>query len=184
MITNKKCIKCGKVKSISEFRKDVSKKDGKHSYCNCCNKNAQREWYHKNMLRARKNANNFYHKNSKKIKARRKIARVRDKDKISQKRKIHYSLNKNLYKERSWKNAGIKDMSIKRYSELLKIQKNRCAICKIHQKKLKRKLNVDHNHKNGKSRGLLCDSCNRALGYFKDSTPNLEIAINYLIKHK
>lgn len=39
---------------------------------------------------------------------------------------------------------------------------------------------MDHNHKNGKFRGMLCNHCNRGLGNFKDNVQNLEKAILYL----
>ena len=39
---------------------------------------------------------------------------------------------------------------------------------------------VDHDHKTGKVRGLLCHNCNRALGLLKDSTEYLENCISYL----
>ena len=39
---------------------------------------------------------------------------------------------------------------------------------------------MDHDHKTGKFRGMLCHHCNRGLGNFKDSTMNLEKAILYL----
>ena len=39
---------------------------------------------------------------------------------------------------------------------------------------------MDHNHKNGKFRGMLCNHCNRGLGNFKDNIQNLEKAILYL----
>jgi hypothetical protein len=54
-------------------------------------------------------------------------------------------------------------------------QRNRCLICS-HQKELF----VDHNHRNGKFRGLLCRKCNAGLGMFGDSIKNLEGAIRYL----
>lgn len=44
----------------------------------------------------------------------------------------------------------------------------------------RRMLNIDHCHKTGKVRGLLCDSCNKALGLFKDNVENLNKAIEYL----
>lgn len=57
-----------------------------------------------------------------------------------------------------------------------------CAICQIHQDSLNHILAVDHCHKTGNIRGLLCPECNLGLGKFKDSVSILESAINYLIK--
>lgn len=41
-------------------------------------------------------------------------------------------------------------------------------------------LHIDHDHITGNVRGLLCMSCNTALGSFKDSISDLENAIKYL----
>ena len=43
---------------------------------------------------------------------------------------------------------------------------------------------IDHDHKTEAIRGLLCVSCNLALGSFKDSLVNLEAAIIYLTGQK
>lgn len=39
---------------------------------------------------------------------------------------------------------------------------------------------VDHCHTTGKVRGILCNECNRGLGYFKDNKMSLNNAIQYL----
>lgn len=46
-----------------------------------------------------------------------------------------------------------------------------------------RKLCLDHNHQTGKVRGLICDSCNRGLGFFRDDVNKLNNAIRYLNDH-
>ena len=60
---------------------------------------------------------------------------------------------------------------------MLSNQSGHCAIC---INKDKRKLAVDHCHKTGKIRGLLCSNCNQGLGMFKDNLDFLGRARNYL----
>jgi hypothetical protein len=43
---------------------------------------------------------------------------------------------------------------------------------------------IDHCHETGKVRGLLCNTCNKGLGLFKDSIANLYAAIMYLKENK
>lgn len=54
-------------------------------------------------------------------------------------------------------------IDLKQYEVMLKEQNYRCAICNKHQSHFKRSLHVDHDHKSGKIRGLLCFRCNHLL---------------------
>lgn len=63
------------------------------------------------------------------------------------------------------------------YTAMAEAQSGRCAICSI---KPNRELDIDHCHKTGKVRGLLCSNCNKAIGSFKDNTDILMSAIRYL----
>lgn len=69
-------------------------------------------------------------------------------------------------------------MTIEDYENLLYKQKGACAICKVKKGK---ELHVDHCHKTGIVRGLLCGNCNRALGLMKDNMSFLKNAIEYLL---
>ena len=64
------------------------------------------------------------------------------------------------------------------------IQKGECLICKKDNKNnkdyKKRMLFIDHDHKTGKVRGLLCTKCNSGIGMFEDNIKLLEEAIKYL----
>ena len=62
--------------------------------------------------------------------------------------------------------------------QLLEDQDNLCAICC--RPLLSEEACVDHDHRMGKVRGILCRDCNVALGLFRDSDFVLERAIKYL----
>jgi hypothetical protein len=64
---------------------------------------------------------------------------------------------------------------------LLKQQKGVCAVCEnTETAKGKSTLSIDHDHKTGAVRGLLCTRCNQALGMMKDSPTLLRKAAKYL----
>lgn len=84
-------------------------------------------------------------------------------------------------------------LSAGRFEDLLKAQGGVCAICKGPQinrrcrdqvKALPDRLTVDHCHKTGQVRGLLCALCNAALGGFRDSPELLLAAVQYLLATK
>lgn len=64
------------------------------------------------------------------------------------------------------------------YMKMLEEQDYRCAICGRSPKN--RRLNIDHCHKRGHVRGLLCFSCNYGLGFFFDKIASFEKAVEYL----
>lgn len=66
------------------------------------------------------------------------------------------------------------------YEKILKAQNGRCAICKCQQHY--QRLAVDHDHKTGQVRGLLCVQCNRGLGRFFDSELRLRNAADYIAR--
>ena len=70
------------------------------------------------------------------------------------------------------------------YDQMLSEQNYRCYICHKHEDKLDRSLAVDHCHKTGKVRGLLCGNCNRFLGQIDDNVNTAERLLEYLQKYQ
>ena len=70
---------------------------------------------------------------------------------------------------------GITDFE---FEQMVENQNGVCAICNKNCK-----LCLDHDHGTGAIRGLLCNSCNCGLGFFKDNKTFLESAIYYLNNH-
>ena len=69
-------------------------------------------------------------------------------------------------------------MELHDYDKLLKQQHNKCAICEC--KGNGKRLVVDHDHKTGKVRGLLCTSCNIGIGLLDDSAERILQALEYI----
>ena len=66
-------------------------------------------------------------------------------------------------------------ISIEEYDRMKKEQGSKCAICGRGGH-----LYVDHNHNTGEVRGLLCNSCNSAIGQLQDSPAVVTKALRYL----
>lgn len=69
------------------------------------------------------------------------------------------------------------ELTIAEYNKLIKDQENKCQIC---LRFFDKRPHVDHCHKSGKVRGLLCGSCNRALGFMRDDKNAIKRMLEYL----
>jgi hypothetical protein len=63
--------------------------------------------------------------------------------------------------------------------ELVKKAGNKCQICGVEFLE-SNPPHIDHNHKTGTIRGVLCRCCNSGLGLFNENINLLKIAIRYL----
>ena len=70
----------------------------------------------------------------------------------------------------------------KQYDKVLKDQNGLCGVCgRDHDYIVKgRSFAVDHCHETGAIRGLLCTSCNQAIGKLGDTTEAIKSAVEYL----
>lgn len=69
---------------------------------------------------------------------------------------------------------------------MYKAQEGQCCICKEFRDTYHSQggLYIDHDHKTGEIRGLLCNSCNVMLGLIKDDLGILKNAMDYLQNKK
>lgn len=70
------------------------------------------------------------------------------------------------------------------FERMVKEQNNCCAICGYQEARPEYNLHVDHCHKSGKVRALLCGPCNKGLGCFRDNPQTVRAAANYLEEHQ
>lgn len=67
-------------------------------------------------------------------------------------------------------------LNVEQWDALVLRAQGRCEICLV----VLREPHIDHDHADGRVRGLLCTSCNNGLGRFDDDPARLEAAAAYL----
>lgn len=151
MSSKKLCTSCNESMPLTSFHKSKSGKFGHVARCKSCISKFCKAYYEKNHI--------------KKFKAI-QSSRVWKLNNKNKRRNDHL-----LFR------FGITE---KQYSEMMIAQGLMCSICDLKQADSKSKFHVDHDHKTGAVRGILCRSCNHGLGNFKDDYFTLGRAIEYL----
>lgn len=90
------------------------------------------------------------------------------------------NLEKSRKQLKNWSLIRTYGITLDDYNKMFDEQQECCAICRVHNSKLNKPLAVDHSHKSGNIRKLLCAKCNTGLGMFQDNKNLLSLAINYL----
>lgn len=149
----KSCIRCGEEKPEEAFRPRISAA-GQRYYaptCRACHQAVSTEWRRRNPDKVRKyNAT---------VKAR----------------------NPDYHREKAIENHFVRKfgITIKQRDALLTAQGEVCAICGTDTPKGKGWC-VDHNHKTGRVRAILCSPCNVGIGHFSESAERMRRAAIYL----
>lgn len=168
----KVCIKCGVSKPLIEFGTRTRNSHGKRGRCKECEK-ADRKVYFSTPgaeEKSRAAAKQWYWKNREAS-----IARQAKWVREHQDHVLAYRRRKLLEK------YGITPQE---YDKLLAEQDGRCKICASAKPgPFERNFYVDHCHETGKVRGLLCGSCNLAIGQFDDNPGTLRRAALYVELH-
>ena len=86
-------------------------------------------------------------------------------------------INRVCERRRKLRKYGLTEQS---YKDLFEFQCKCCAICNNKLPGGKRDWHVDHCHKTGKVRGILCHHCNLMLGNARDTPEILQRGIKYL----
>src|SRR5258705_11429755 len=81
---------------------------------------------------------------------------------LKNKEHVLFKLRKNWLKR-------LYGLSIEDFDKMFQKQKGLCAICKNPQSESIKSLAVDHCHKTGKVRGLLCNGCNLSVGNYENN---------------
>jgi Recombination endonuclease VII len=72
-------------------------------------------------------------------------------------------------------------ITLEQYEQMRLDQDNKCAIC---SNEFTKSPHTDHDHETGEVRSLLCGTCNKGLGQFKDDPELLRKAAVYIERNK
>jgi hypothetical protein len=106
----------------------------------------------------------------------------KNREKIYAKHKEHYRNNRERYRAYSYK-SNLKTqfgITLEQYNSLWEAQGSKCVICKRSPSEVSGRFHVDHDHKTGHIRGIICPQCNHAIGLFRDDISVLKNAIKYM----
>lgn len=163
----KRCKQCGEIKPFDEFYAHAGCRDGVRPECKACNLAAKAKRHERNPGPARERTQRWRADNP-------------DRDGENRRRFIE-SGGKKLSDRRSYlkRTYGI---TLEDYDAKLAEQGGLCGICR-REPNPNISPHVDHDHETGALRGLLCFSCNQAIGSFQESVGLLAAAIEYLDQH-
>ena len=150
----KKCPKCKLTKTLSEFPKDKTKKDGHGGYCKPCGVKKTAEWKEKQRT------------NGKWGEYAQKYAR--------QKGLARYGVTVEWYERKLVEQNGRCAVCGKRGEELRPHYLTKKPV----------RLAVDHSHVTGKNRGLLCETCNWLVGTVEKNKNLIPSVLHYLDRHR
>lgn len=154
----KQCPSCGEVKELNHFGKDKNKLGGLKYSCKVCRNKENK---------ARRDADPSKHRTVNLAYARSDRGRE--------------LMRLNNLRRKYWPHLTNEECRVK-YATLLKEQNDSCGLCGEHKSTNRFNLAVDHCHATGKSRGLLCNKCNR-FEVGRHTLKTAEMLVAYLKKH-
>jgi hypothetical protein len=158
----KRCSGCGEDKPSSGFSRARRSRDGLQTYCKACH----RRYYEDNRERLREQHRNYQELH---------------RDRLRAHHQAYYQQNRESFRWSAlMRNYGV---SADDYVRILAEQGGRCAICAGPPCGPGAKggfYHIDHDHRTGAVRGLLCHHCNAGLGHFRENPEQIRKAAAYL----
>lgn len=176
---DKQCLQCGKIFT-------PSKNDSRIVFC-CtdCRLEYRKatgymdNYYHANLKKWQDRNDSREHKDAKNAARRKKYAE--DAEYREHQKQLVREYNRLHPETKQRQRAKHYGLTLEEKESIYESQGGRCAICGGDGTNGKwDTLYIDHDHKTGKVRGLLCARCNFALGQFDDDISRLEKAAEYL----
>ena len=184
------CTKCGLVKRLEEFSRNSRGKYGRKPHCKACD--------------AARHAAQFVSKVVDEEAKRARYTKGRDGPKLCRKcgvaksrsefyeardgkygRRLQSYCKPCLYTEK--RRSHLKHtygVTLEWYESTLATQGGACAVCKRPERSTRGGktllMPVDHDHRTGRARGILCHACNRAVGLLGDDPDRFRSVIRYL----
>lgn len=126
---------------------------------------------------------------------RRRPKRIYNAEKEKNRRTKYRLVHPEILRCKSWRARNIKvngkPVTFYQYLEIYNSQHGKCSICNkelvpVFDGKTKRSgiAHLDHDHRTGEARGILCSMCNKGIGFLQDSMHILSNALAYLSKFK
>jgi hypothetical protein len=163
----KHCRICGELRPLTDFHRASTARDGHRGECKDCFREISRARYKANPDAAKERARLWQQENPERHRANQRARRQRPEVKA---------------REREGHLRRKFQLTAEQYEEMLSAQRGVCAICGREPKPGKA-LHVDHNHETGAVRGLVCFSCNSALGNLHEDEQRISALLTYLIAH-
>jgi hypothetical protein len=176
---SKLCPNCKTEKLADAFRKSKNHAGGLHTRCREC----QSEWDRRNVKRLQENRSNLEPKTVKRCPNCEELKHTATEFPKNNSSKdgfhtycktCHCKIQKAAWNSKSPEERRVARMlrtyglTKERYEHMLAEQSGACAICHTRFEKLGVTPQVDHDHKTGRVRGLLCTKDNILLGYAGD----------------
>jgi len=184
----KRCSRCGEVKYKSEFPKRKLSSDGLCGTCKHCRSIDYVKYRTKHREELKRKRAIKYAENPEKYRQRSRDWRKKNPDKAKEfSLKVYRKKNRFVISlqnsERHARKYGYAACSAT-VEEVTVAFTGFCEICGVPEAECTAKFHMDHCHDTGKFRGWLCDSCNKGLGFFKDSEKLVDKALDFLTNHK